>query len=276
MTNQRRRRRRPSSGRASYDEKDIIARIIPARNASQINSILIYARPKVGKTRLFATAAEIARTLIIDCEVGTTSIRRSKAEVYKLERFDQIDEVYWFLANKKHPYKFVAIDPITSLGGHAMNKVLGEKIERDLTADPTQITQQDWGDTASLMRNVITKYKELAIEQGFILLISAHERRRDTDDEDSDYDFVIGPDTQPAVKGTLMGQMDVIGRLYIQGIDSEEIEEEETRQVERRILFGPHEFYESGDRSDNLPRVMRQPTMKRIMDRINRTRREEE
>lgn len=267
--NRRRRRGQPRQ----HDEAAVRRKIIPARDATPINSLLIYARNKRGKTTLAGSASEIGKTLIIDCEQGTSSIRKKypKAEVYKLTEFDEIDEIYWFLANKKHGYQFVVIDPISRLGQHAMSKVLAEKVSLDLAADPYQPGRQEWGKTAELLRRVIVQYKALAIKQGFFLIITAYERRRDEDEEDDEsaYGFVIGPDAQPAVKGTLMGQMDIIGRLYIAHPDSNN-EEESLKQIERRILFGSHEIYESGDRSDNLPRVLRQPTMKRILDRVNR------
>src|SRR5688572_17364783 len=228
--------------------------------------MLVYARNKVGKTKLCASAGQLGKTLIIDCEKGSKSARKSRnVDVYRLENFSEIDEIYWYLANEDHGYEYVAIDPITKLGNHCIRFILEDDAERDLTADPGVPDQRTWGKAAELMRNVILRYTELP---GIFLIITAYERRRDSDDEDSDYDYVIGPDAQPAVKGFLMGQMDIIGRLYIKALDSDD-DEDSGVKVERRLLFGNHEVYESGDRSDNLPRVMRRPTMKKIMDAIS-------
>lgn len=260
-------RKRSSGSRKPRERnpRDIAGKIIPARDATPIRSLLVYARNKVGKTNLFASAAEIGRTLIIDCEEGTSSIRNSKAEVYKLTSYEEIDEIYWFLATQDHGYQFVAIDPISRLGQLAMDFVLREKVERSLSDDPYTPTQQDWGKAGALTRDVVGRYKALP---GIFLMISAYERRRQTDDEDADVDYVIGPDAQPSVKGFLMGQMDIIGRLYVKQLKEDDDSEKIT--TERRLLTGTHEVYEAGDRSGNLPRILRNPTMTKILERVNR------
>ena len=264
MTNRQSR----NKGRRQYDPIDIERRIIPARDATPIKSLLVYARNKVGKTNLAGSASELGKTLIIDCEEGTSSIKNKypDVDVYKLTDYEEIDEIYWYLSNRKHSYKFVAIDPITRLGQKCMQHVLRSRASQDLSADPFQPMQQDWGKTAELMRKVVQQYKGLP---GIFLIITAYERRRESDDEESAFDFIFGPDAQPSVKGFLMGQMDIIGRLYIH---QEEDDESNKLISERRLLTGPHEIYEAGDRSDNLPRIMREPTMKKIMARVNRRR----
>lgn len=230
--------------------------------------MIVYARNKVGKSRLAASAARVGKTLIIDCEEGSSSIRKTGAQVYKLKHWEEIEEIYWFLKNRKHGFKFVAIDPVTRLGQLCMKYVLGDKAAKDSGGgDPHQATQQDWGKTAELMRDVLARFKDLP---DIFLILTAYERRRESEDEESAYDFIIGPDAQPAVKGFLMGQMDIIARLYVKQLDSDEEEDDEAAiKVERRLLTGPHEIYEAGDRSDNLPRIMRRPTMSKIMALIN-------
>lgn len=261
------RRRRTPSGR-SHDLAAVKLKIIPARDATPITSLLAYARNKVGKTTLIGSASELGEVFLIDCEKGTSSIRKKypTVSVYKLTSFEEIDEAYWFLSTQKHNYKFIAIDPITRLGQLCMAHHLQEKATQDLAADPYQPSQQDWGKTAELMRNVVMKFKTLCSERGWFFIVTAYERRRNIDDADEDaaYDFVIGPDAQPAVKGFLMGQMDIIGRLYVKHLE----EDDDKVTLERRMLFGPHEIYEAGDRSDNLPRVMRRPTMKKILTAV--------
>lgn len=261
----RRKRRRQSS--PQYNEAEFLAKLIPARDLDPISSLLVYARNKVGKTTLAGSASKLGKTLLIDCEKGATSIREKYPDVsvYKLTEYDQIDEIYWFLANKKHGYKYVIIDPVTRLGHHCMVKVLEEDAKMAQDGDPMKPTQAAYGKTAQLMRDALMRYKNLP---GIFLIVTAYEKRRETDDEDSDFDYVIGPDAQPAVKGFLMGQMDIIGRLYVKQLESEDIDQ--PGKIERRMLFGSHEIYESGDRSDRLPRIMRLPTMAKIIRDISK------
>lgn len=262
MTNQSSRRRR--GAKRAYDAGEVRRRIIKARDTDPIRSMIIYSRNKAGKTRLAASAIRIGKTLLIDCEKGATTIREvyPEVDVYHLTEFEQIDEVYWYLTTQKHGYQFIIIDPISRLQQHAMNFVLREKVSIDLSADPFQPSQPDWGKTAEMLRKVVLQYKEIP---GIFLIITAYERRRKIDDEDDgDYDFVIGPDVQPALKGFLLGQMDVIARLYVRQLESGG-----ATKIERRLLTAPHPIYDAGDRSDKLPRIIRQPTMKKIMDILN-------
>ena len=266
-------KKRPSSGSRTYDASAIRIKIIPARDATPINCLLVYARNKVGKTRLCASAGELGKTLVIDCEKGSSSIRKSKnVDVYHLTHWEEINEIYWYLRTQDHGYEYVCIDPVTKLGNLCMEWVLASGIDPD--DEEVSVEEQEnvatpdmrsWGKTAALMRRTILRYSNLP---GVFLIITAYERRRDNDEEDEDsYDFVIGPDAQPSVKGFLMGHADIIGRLYLKALDTDD--DTAPTKVERRILFGPHEIYDAGDRSDNLPRVMRRPTIKKILDIVN-------
>lgn len=263
-------KKRPSSGSKSHDAAAIRIKIIPATDATPIKSLLVYARNKVGKTRLCASAGELGKTLVIDCEKGTSSIRKSEnVDVYHLTHWEEINEIYWYLRTQDHGYEYVCIDPITKLGNLCMEYVLAldidpedEELSVEEQEDARTPDQRSWGKTAALVRRTILRYSTLP---GVFLIITAYERRRENDDEDEDaFDFVIGPDAQPSVKGFLMGHCDIIGRLYLKALDSDD--DNAPTKMERRILFGPHEIYDCGDRSDNLPRVMRRPTMKKILD----------
>src|SRR5215471_984303 len=64
-------------------------------------SVVVYARPKVGKTRFCATAPNV---LIIDCdEKGTDSTRDDiNPETIRITTWAEINDIYWYLQSGEH------------------------------------------------------------------------------------------------------------------------------------------------------------------------------
>src|SRR5262245_16292590 len=104
-------------------------------------SMVIYARPKVGKTRFCATAPDV---LIVDCdEKGTDSTRDdSDPMTARITTWSEINDIYWYLQSGAHDYKSVAIDTVSGLQTLAMNFVLGDEAARDASRDPDQPSQR--------------------------------------------------------------------------------------------------------------------------------------
>src|SRR5438552_3658980 len=97
------------------------------KKASQLERhqrFLVYGGSGVGKTRLASTAPDV---LVVDVnEKGTDSVRRDiDPNVYPVEYWHEINDVYWYLASGGHKYRSVAIDGITALQTLCMNFVLG-------------------------------------------------------------------------------------------------------------------------------------------------------
>lgn len=76
---------------------------------------------------------------------------------------------------------------------------------------------------------------------------------------------MVGPVINPGVRGVLLGAVDITGRLYVK-----EVVDEKTKRkaFERRLLTGEHEYYEAKDRSAALPRIIRNPDMAKIIQRV--------
>src|SRR5262245_33659475 len=137
-------------------------KIVRASELWDPTKILIYGRPKAGKTRLAATASDV---LLVDVkERGTKSTRRDiDPSVFPAVIWTDVNDVYWWLQEGDHPYKTVAIDGVTKLQTLCMNFVLGEMAALDASRDPEMPTRQAWGKVGQLMKTQIDNFVNLPL-----------------------------------------------------------------------------------------------------------------
>lgn len=213
----------------------------------QAFGICIYGKGGSGKTTLVGTMP--GHGLLIDVpqvEGGTFVLEnvKDRIDVTTVERWDEIDRVYWYLVNGKHSYQWVAIDSLTAFTELAKRKTIKE---RDLAADPHSISLQEWGKIGRLVGEMIYQFRTLKQHTIWI----AQERSFGNDNEPK----IIGPDTSPAALTNLIPSMMLVGRLYVeQGEDG----------WERRLRIGPNEHYYTKTRAKpglDIPAVVRNPRL---------------
>ena len=230
-------------------------RIHPVDEDFQYLNMLVYGKPKKGKTTFGASGPK--PVLIVDCnEHGTLSVRRfSQVEVFRLEEWKDIDLVYWFLHKGDHQFKTVVIDTVTSLAQLCMKFVLGDEVARDPTKDPVMASKREWGKVAQLMGTEILKFRNLPMHTVFL----AQERRGFSEDDEEAPEVM--PAVSPSVQNQLTPAVDIIGRIYVKEVVTKGKGDEEPKgkgEYEHRMLIGDHEVYTTGDRSDaGLPKVLR-------------------
>jgi len=234
------------------DLKDIKARVekrIHRANDYPLNlNMVIYARPKVGKTRFCATAPDV---LIIDCdEEGTDSTRDDiNPETIRITTWAEINDIYWYLQSGEHEYCSVAIDTVSSLQTLAMNFVLGDEAARDASLDPDQPSQRIYQKVAQLMKIQITNFRNLPMNTIF----TAHTRTKQTGEEDEEISYITGPQVQPAVQSHLLGAVGLIGYMTKRDVVVKNKANNSRRKVTRvRMLIGPSEKFETGVRYSAL------------------------
>jgi phage nucleotide-binding protein len=227
--------------------------IIPASQVEPYLKLCIYSRNGIGKTT-FSGSSEL-KTLIIDCnEKGTLSIRkRANVSVIRIEHWEQLDWIYWYLRTNKHGYEVVSIDTITGLAVLCMKWVLKEDASRDLSRDPLMPGKQHWGKLGQAMNDAITRFRNLDMH----VIFTAQEKTSTVEDDETGGTLLeTHPALSPAPRSTLLGAVDIIGRLY-----TREVEVGGKKQIERRMLVGPHPRYVSKDRTGALGMVQRRPTL---------------
>jgi hypothetical protein len=215
--------------------------------------ILVYARNGVGKTRFAGTAP---KPLIIDIdEKGTRSIRGSGAKVRRISTWEDVGYAYWFLRLAKHPYQTVALDTITAMNSVCLNYVLGEAEERDPNRETSSPDKRAYGRAGKLMGAQLLAFRNLPMHVIFLA-----QERVITDDETGE-PILHTPDLPNSSRGVAMGSVGIIGRLYQREVKGKG----KKSRWEDRLLVGPHEEYDTKDRSFGLGTVLRNPTMSKVI-----------
>lgn len=242
------------------------ARIVPASELYDPVKMLVYARPKVGKTRLSASAPGV---LLVDInERGTKSVRRDfNPQVFPVTAWSDMDDVYWYLKEGSHPYKTVSVDGLTGLATLAMNFVLGEQVALDASRDPDMPTRQAWGKTGQLMKTQITNFRNLDMNVVFTALVRAN--RAEEEDDDLAGDITYGPAVSPAVSNHLEAAVDIIGYLMKRQVIVKKGGERK-KVVRRRLILEGSERYLVGERSGTLPAYVDAPNLTELFETINR------
>lgn len=219
--------------------------------------IFIYSRNKKGKTT-FGISAGVDKTLVIDPEHGTDEMRTKDPNVWHIERWEELDDVYYYLREGNHPYQWVVVDGLTKINNLALKYVMRLQEEKSLDRIPGLVQQRDYGKSGELMKDLLTRFHNL--DMGVVF--TAQERQDDPGDSEEDEDVeeltsVFVPDLPKGVRGFANSIVDVIGRLYVVKIEG---------VAERRLWVGESLKYDTGYRSDfTLPDNIRKPTIPKLV-----------
>lgn len=226
--------------------------------------ILVYARPKIGKTRLVSTLPQV---LVLDInERGTKSVKRDlDPSVYRVSRLTELDDIYWFLKSGDHEFLSWAIDGVTGLQALALRFVMGDEAERDASKDPHMPSKQIWGKANELVKEYITNYSQLPMHGAFTALERSRASGDDADDDD--YTVVLGPAVSPGVANHLEAAVDTIGRLTTKEVVVKKGEKKV--KVKRTTLwFGPSERFIGGERDGIFTDKVVNPNLAKMIQRI--------
>lgn len=218
--------------------------------ASPFAKILAFARNKKGKTVFGCSGGP--KTFLVDIdEEGTRSAHGTGAKVFEAHSFDEAVWAYWYLKAGNHDYRVATLDNLTTLHKAALRKVMKQVENRDPTREHGTATQREWGRANNLFNELVTNYRNLPMHVVFL----AQERIITDDDEDEPSFHTV--DLPNGARGTALGCVGVIGRLYL-------VEVKKGRW-EARMLVGPHDEYDTGNRVEGLPRIIKNPTVPKLV-----------
>lgn len=223
-------------------------------------SACVYGRGGTGKTTLLGTMR--GKGLIVDVpqiEGGTLVLadKASRIDVVPITKWNDLDEVYWYLAGGNHSYKWVGFDSITAVLELSRRRTIEE---RDLDADPHVISEREWGKIGSLLREAIYRFRTLPTDVMWI----AQERRHTMATSEGAEAQVLGPDVTPSVLSGLLPSMLFVARTFVHvGLDG---------SVDYRLRLGPHEGFYTKCRARpgvRVPGVIRNANLAAIVDYLS-------
>lgn len=230
--------------------------------------ILIYARNKKGKTHFASTAEDV---LIIDPEGGADWLPSDKADIWPIDSWTDLDEVYNFLktSQAQGKYKWVSVDGLTRINNMALKFVMKQEEERNLDRQPGMVSQRDYGKAGELMKGLLYNFHSLP----YGIIYSAQERQEnpgvvfDEDEDAEDVEVRYVPDLPKGVRNAVNGIVDVIGRIYTVRVEHPKKDEMVTV---RRLWLAPIEQLDTGFRSNyRLPDFIKNPSVDRLITTIN-------
>lgn len=248
--------------------------------------ILVYSRNKKGKTTFCMSANEIGRILIIDPEGGTEKYKKSDPHVWPISQWEDVQPVWGALRTGKlspkvaglgpeeEPYDWVALDGMTKINNMALRYIMRMGEEANLDRRPGIVDRRDYNKSGELIKELILKFDALPVS----VIYTAQERvisqNEDAEaDETNESSVFFVPDLPAGARGSVNSVVDVIGRLYVTKAQFKNPKDPDNpiEKNQRRLWVGDHPQYDTGFRTEishQLPDVVKNPTVKRIVDLI--------
>jgi hypothetical protein len=209
--------------------------------------VVFYGRAGTGKTTI---AASFPAPLLIDfrSEQGTDSVNDVKGlKVIQAEEWDDLEQLYWYLADAKHSFKTVIIDTVTQMQELAIKHILStNKKNTEDAGNWGSMSKQMWGETASLLKSWIMNYRNLDLNCVFIAQDRVFNAGDEADTEDGQLKPEVGPRLMPSVGSTLNAAVDLIGNTFIRE-ESKRVRKDgkliEQRKTQYCLRIGPHSVY---------------------------------
>jgi phage nucleotide-binding protein len=239
-------------------------RIKRASKLPRRQRFLIYGEPGTRKTRLASSAPS---PLIIDInDQGYDSVRNDyDPRYYLLDRWDDLNDVYWYLQGGDHDFETVVVDHVTNLQNICMNFVLGDEASRDASRDPDMPSRQAWGKVGQLMKTQIINFRNLPMNVVFL----AHVRSNEIEAEDSETYIKLTPEVSPQVQKVLTGAVGTIGMMTKKEVWVKNKEKgTKRREVRTRLMFGDSERYVSKDRNNVFGEYIDAPDLTEMIELI--------
>lgn len=225
--------------------------------------MLAYGKSGTGKT-VFGGSFPKPLLLLDIREKGTESISDVKGiDLIHVERWEDMDEIYWDVLKGGSKYKSVMLDQLTAAQALGMMQLREKKGMKP--SEP--FSQRAWGQLSGMMQQMIYDYRELYSE-GYHILFNAHERLRDPQEEDDDRIAPsVGSNLMQSVASFVNGAVSVIGNTFIR---EHYDKKEKTTEIQYCMRVGPHAYYAAKIRrpvsAGPVPGVIINPTFDKIVN----------
>lgn len=218
----------------------------------------VYAWPGQGKTGLFADADK--SLLIMDCDIYGTDTALSlgaDCDAAQVSGYMELEEIYQYLREEDHPYKAVAWDSVTLFQDRTL---IDEILQDAYTANPKKQSP----DVPSMREYLVSqsrigRYFRQFCELPIVFIPTFHVMSIETPDGETMWSPLLqGKDGEFATK--ISGYLNVLGHFY-----KKEEQVDGKAVVNRYMRFVGNDQYVAKDRLSAMPRIMKDPTIGKIL-----------
>jgi len=240
--------------------------------APRINAI-IYGLPGVGKTRLCASAdavPQMRRVLLLDVDGGALSAKDLYPGVERvpITTWKQIVDVQRDLASgMDHGFQTVILDTGTEAQKYDQASVMAQAAK--IAADKGEVRDEavpsfrEWGITQDHFRHMVRGFRDLPLN--FLMTLHVKDQQNEMTGKVSK-----SPDLPGKLARQIAGFFDVVLYMYVKEVaDPTATPEKPKPNIEKRLLLSSaSELIIAKDRSDKLPPIIQDITMKSIYNTI--------
>lgn len=243
--------------------------------APRINAI-IYGLPGVGKTRLCASAdavPQMRKVLLLDVDGGALSAQNLYPQVERIpiKTWDQVMNVQRDLASgMDHGYQTVILDTGTEAQKYDQAAVMKQAAK--IAADKGEVRDEavpsfrEWGITQDHFRQMVRGFRDLPLN--FLMTLHVKDQTDDLTGKTSK-----SPDLPGKLARQIAGFFDICLYMYVKEVrvpDGKNPDgSDKTKAQEKRLLLSAaSELIIAKDRSDNLPPIIQDMTMKYLYNTI--------
>jgi hypothetical protein len=240
--------------------------------APRINAI-IYGLPGVGKTRLCASAdavPQMRKVLLLDVDGGALSAQSLYPQVDRIsiKTWDQVIRVQQDLASgMDHGYQTVILDTGTEAQKYDQAAVMVQAAriarEKGEVRDEAVPSFREWGITQDHFRQMVRGFRDLPMN--FLMTLHVKDQKNELTGTTAK-----SPDLPGKLARQIAGFFDVVLYMYVKEVnDPTSTPEKPKPKIDKRLLLSAaSELIIAKDRSDNLPPIIQDMTMKYIYSTI--------
>lgn len=236
--------------------------MLPIKKVTNINPSfkgLVYGESGAGKTFLCCTMPK-PLIIIVELHVSDMTILAAQRllgvepDVLHVQSLDDIEDAYDLLSSGKHDYKSVCLDSLTDIQQKLTRHLVDTAYALNPRLDPVSPDISNWGRTIDIMRDLVARFRDLPMH---VLMTAILDEKRAVEGEI----IRCGPLMRPkSLSYEVPRFFTHVGVLAARETDK--------GQRERRILFGPSDFYVTKNPGELLDNVVVNPNMGEIIETI--------
>lgn len=242
----------------------------PSMRDLKIN-LMVYGPPGAGKTTLAGTAQEVPEmspAIFGSIEAGEMALAEMEnpPDIYPFGGdIERLEKLYWFLRNEDHGYKTVVLDSLSELQRLHRESLVAARHQAGRRESIFDTQQKDWGDNMSYLLYWVRRFRDLPLH----VIVCCHSETRQKPDGGER----IQPLLNKALVEPMCGVFDIVGYLFTANEDPENGDSTVIRKLLTEPLMVNGIEFVAKDRSPGgkLGRVMKDPTLPRIYQRLLRS-----